>query len=380
MAGHIFIYGGIGAGNGEVSINNIKSQLEQNKSEKELILHIVSPGGDVFEGYGIYNILRNSGKKITTHVEGLCASIATLIGWAGDTVVMNRASEWMVHNPQISDLKGESSDLRNVANQLDKIKNVLIDVAFARAIRNGKSISKERLWELYDNETWLNAQEAVEYGFADDVQDAIKAVAKVDLTNIKKMENKPTFWAQLKKLAGFKNNYEETLQDGTLIMVISEDEDWTGKQVITEDGNPLADGQHVLASGKTITVSGGVITEVKEADAANNAEPNEDMENKIKELEAQLAEAKSAQASALAQADAAKTEAAQAQAAASKFINRLETLEKKYLNLQEKSLLTIGDTTEPGKGDGKLKTADADHMIDPMGELFKDTLKARNLI
>ena len=380
MAGHLFIYGGIGTGNGEVSINNIKSQLEQNKSEKELILHIVSPGGDVFEGYGIYNILRNSGKRITTHVEGLCASIATLIGWAGDTVVMNRASEWMVHNPQISDLKGESSDLRNVANQLDKIKNVLIDVAFARAIRNGKSISKERLWELYDNETWLNAQEAVEYGFADDVQDAIKAVAKVDLTNIKKME-KPTFWAQLKKLAGFKNNYEETLQDGTLIMVISEDEDWTGKQVITEDGNPLADGQHVLATGKTITVSGGVITEVKEADAANNADqPNEEMENKIKELEAQLAEAKNAQAAAKAEAETAKAEAVTAKASISKYTNRLEALEKKYLNLQEKSLETIGDKTDVSKGDGKLKTGDQTDNYDPMGEMFKDTLKARNLI
>lgn len=380
MTGHIFIYGEIGSGPGQVSINSVKAQFDP--SAKDYIVHIVSPGGDVFEGYGIYNILRNTGKEVTTHVEGLCASIATLIAFAGNKIIMNRASEFMIHNPKISDLKGEANDLRNVANQLDKIKGILIDVSGQRAARNGKEISKERLWELYDNETWLTAQEARDdYGFVDEVEDAIKAVAKLDLTNTKMEKN--NLWDSFKNLFSktkFKNNFEETLQDGTKIMVISEDEDWTGKQVITEDGNALADGDHVLASGKTITVSGGVISAVKEADAANNAEPNDEMENKIKELEAQLAEAKTAQAAAKAEAETAKAEAVTAQASLSKYTNRLEALEKKYLNLQEKSLETIGDKTDVSKGDGKLKTGGPNDQYDPMAEMFKTTLKARNLI
>jgi ATP-dependent protease ClpP protease subunit len=371
MTGHIFIYGGIGTGAGEVSINNVKSQIDPNASE--YVVHVMSPGGDVFEGYGIYNILKNTGKKITAHVEGLCASIATLIVGSADEIIMNRTSEFMIHNPQINDLKGDANKLRNVADQLDKIKNLLIDVYERRT-----GLPKEKLWELYDNETWLTAQEAQKMGFVDDVQDAIKAVAKLDLNNIK-ME-KPTFWAKVKRIAGFTNNYEETLQDGTKIMVISEDEDWTGKQVITEDGNALADGDHVLASGKTITVSGGVISAVKDADAANNAEPNDEMENKIKELEAQLAEAKTAQAAAKAEAETAKAEAATAQASISKYTNRLEALEKKYLNLQEKSLETIGDKSDVSKGDGKLKTGETNDHYDPMAEMFRTTLKARNLI
>lgn len=374
MTGHIFIYGGIGTGAGEVSINNVKSQIDPNASE--YVVHVMSPGGDVFEGYGIYNILKNTGKKITAHVEGLCASIATLIVGSADEIIMNRTSEFMIHNPQINDLKGDANKLRNVADQLDKIKNLLIDVYERRT-----GLPKEKLWELYDNETWLTAQEAQKMGFVDDVQDAIKAVAKLDLNNIK-ME-KPTLVETIKNFFSktkFKNNFEETLQDGTPIMVISEDEDWTGKQVVTQDGQPLPDGDHVLASGKTITVSGGVISAVKEADAANNAEPNDEMENKIKELEAQLAEAKTAQAAAKAEAETAKAEAVTAQAAISKYTNRLEALEKKYLNLQEKILETIGDKTDVSKGDGKLKTGDADDQYDPMAEMFKTTLKARNLI
>ncbi|HEX6172320.1 MAG TPA: head maturation protease, ClpP-related, partial [Chitinophagaceae bacterium] len=250
MTGHIFIYGGIGSGQGEISVNNIKAQIDPQASD--YLVHIISPGGEVFEGYGIYNLLKNTGKKVVTQIEGVCASIATLIAFAGEEIIMNKAAEFMIHNPKISDLKGDSYDLRNVADQLDKIKSILIDVSGARAARNGKPISKEKLWELYDNETWLTAQEAQSMGFIDEVQDAIKAVARVDLKNFN-MEKKET-WLQgiFKNLFAsqkFRNQFTETLQDGTVILVMSDDEDWTGKGVVYETGEPLPAGEHVLASG-----------------------------------------------------------------------------------------------------------------------------------
>lgn len=107
MTGHVFIYGGIGSGPGETSLKSVKAQLDP--QAENYIVHLVSPGGEVFEGFGIYNILKNSGKKITTHIEGVCASIATLIAFAGDEIVMNKTSEFMIHNPNISDLKGDAS-------------------------------------------------------------------------------------------------------------------------------------------------------------------------------------------------------------------------------------------------------------------------------
>ena len=374
--GHIFIYGGIGSGPGEVSLNAVKNQIDP--AADEYVVHIVSPGGDVFQGYGIYNTLKNTGKKITTQVEGLCASIATLVAFAGDRIVMNKTSEFMIHNPKISDLKGESADLRNVADQLDKIKSLLIDVSSARAVRNGKPMDKSKLWELYDNETWLTAQQAKDFGFVDEVQDAIKAVAKVDLTKFK-MEKKSLLQKFMNMLSSFKNAFEETLTDGRVVVIESEDEEWTGKKVMLQDGSPLGAGEYPLISGKSLTVDDtGTITQVTTA-APPADKQNEEMDNKIKELETQLAEAKQAKETADAAAAAAKTEAAQATAKATKFENRVTVIESEFLKLKEELGKTVGDKSDPPKGPVN-KLAPKNENYDPMGEEAMKYYRNRNMI
>jgi ATP-dependent protease ClpP protease subunit len=379
MTGHIFIYGGIGSGAGEVSLNQVKNQIDPAASD--YVVHIVSPGGDVFEGYGIYNILKNTGKPVVTHIEGLCASIATLIAFAGSKIVMNKTSEFMIHNPKISDLKGESSDLRNVADQLDKIKSLLIDVSGARAARNGKPIQKEELWALYDSETWLTGTEAVERGFADEVVDAIKAVAKVDLTKFT-MKKNDSLWAKFTNmLQMFKNAFTETLANGQVIVVESEDEDWTGKKVMYEDGTPVPAGDHELATGKVISVDDtSTITLVKEAPAPADKQQSEEMDNKIKELEAQLAEAKSAKETAEAALTTAQATATQATAKAAKFENRVSAIEKEFLKLKEEAGQTVGDKKDPKKGPVFKNTSTQDETYDPMGEEAMKYFRNRNMI
>lgn len=382
MTGHVYIYGGIGSGPGETSLKSVKAQLDP--AADDYIVHIVSPGGEVFEGFGIYNILKNSGKKITTHIEGVCASIATLIAFAGDTIIMNKTSEFMIHNPAISDLKGDSSDLRNVANQLDMIKGLLIDVSSARAARNDKAISKDQLMALYDNETWLTAQQAKEYGFVDDVQDAIKAVASVNLKSLKMEQNVIkgliSKFTNMLKLAKIKNEFTETLADGRVVIVMSEDGAWEGKQIVLEDGSPLEPGNYPLQSGKTITVGdGSVITTVSEEPTADDKN-NEEVNNKIKELEAQLAEAKAAQATAEASATAAKTEAATAKTETAKIQNRVKTIETDFLKLKEEALKQVGDNTPPSRGP-VIKNADGTEKgSDPMGDAALSYYKNRNII
>jgi ATP-dependent Clp protease protease subunit len=373
MTGQIFIYGAIGRENGEISVQNVKSQIQQAGDASDYEVHIISPGGDVFEGFGIYNLLKNTGKSINIKIEGLCASIATLIAGAGNSISMNRTAEFMVHNPHISDLKGDSTQLRNVAEQLDKIKTLLIDV-----YQRKTGLPKEKLWELYDNETWLTAQEAQSMGFVDDVQDALKAVAKVDLKTFK-MENKETWLSKAFKnllgLSKIKNQFTETLQDGTIILVMSEDEDWTGKQVIYEDGTPVPAGDHVLASGKTITVDDqSIITQVTEAAPVDNKNEEEEMqkENQIKELEAKLAEANEALAKAQ---STATTEAAKS----AKFENRMADVEGKYLKLQEEMQKTFGDKTEPAKGP-TYKASQDQQEEDPMGQEVLKYFRNRNII
>jgi len=259
--------------------------------------------------------------------------------------------------------------LRSVATQLDQIKSILIN---AYKVRTG--MTDEKLWELYDNETYLTADQAVNLGFVDESVDAIKAVAKLDLNNFK-MEKKTLLSRFLNMLNMFKNAVEEALADGRMIVVDTEDDNWTGKRVMLSDGTPLADGQYPMASGKVITVAGEVITEVQEAEAPADKQQNEEMDNKIKELETALAEAKAAKETAeasatqaMTEATTAKTEAATASAKAAKFENRVTAIESEFLKLKEAMGETVGDKSEDGKGPviKNVNERQSDPMLDAM--------------
>jgi ATP-dependent protease ClpP protease subunit len=375
MAGDIFIYGGIGTERGEISSENVRAQIEQNKGAEELVLHIISPGGDVFEGESIYNALKNTGKKITTHIEGTCASIATLIAGAGDRIVMNKTARFMIHNPKVSGMASaaDSRMLRSVAEQLDQIKGLLINVWDKKT-----SIGKEKLWELYDNETWLTAEQAEQMGFIDESVDAIKAVAKVDFTKFQtNMENKNVVSGLIKRITNalkFKNEMTETLEDGRVVVVMSEDGDFAGKQVIFEDGSPVPAGEHKLASGKTLVVDGAsTITEVKEAEPVDNSKVEQDMEKdkEIENLKAQLAEAQAKAQEAVAQVTTAKAETL-------KFQNKVTSIEKDFLALKEEALKTVGEKVEVGSGP-VFKNTGSVQDFDPMGEEARKFYKNRNL-
>lgn len=379
MTGDIQIYGGIGRERSEISFDNVKSQLDANKTATELAVHIVSPGGDVFEGEAIYNLLKNSGKKITTYIEGTCASIATLIALAGERIVMNKTGRFMIHNPKISGLntQADARDLQHISMQLDKIKTLLIDVSAKKT-----GMTQEKLWDLYDKETWLTADEAVTMGFVDETVDAIKAVAKVDLKHYK-MKDK-TVWDRITNLFSlkkFKNEFTETLADGRSIIVMSDDEDWTGKQVIYEDGTPLEPGDYTLASGKVISVGENTtISEVKEAaPAAEKTEESPENMKQLEELKAQLAEALAAKEAAEAALGQQQAQAKEAQAKAVKFENRINQLEKDFLLLKEETSKTMGDTTPPGKGP-VIKNVTKEQNVDPMGDFAMQFYKNRNVI
>lgn len=379
MTGDIQIYGGIGRERSEISFDSVKSQLDANKTATELAVHIVSPGGDVFEGEAIYNLLKNSGKKITTYIEGTCASIATLIALAGERIVMNKTGRFMIHNPKISGLntQADARDLQHISMQLDKIKTLLIDVSAKKT-----GMTQEKLWALYDNETWLTADEAVTMGFVDETVDAIKAVAKVDLKHYK-MKDK-TVWDRITNLFSlrkFKNEFTETLADGRSIIVMSDDEDWTGKQVIYEDGSPLEPGDYTLASGKVISVGDNTtISEVKEAAPAAEKPKEESPEDmkQLEELKAQLAEMTAAKEAAEAALGQQQALTQQATAKAVRFENRIAQLEKDFMALKAEASKTFGDTSEPGKGP-VFKNA-GEQKVDPMGDFAREFYKNRNVI
>lgn len=136
---------------------------ELNSGAGNITIWINSPGGDCIAAAQIYNMLTEYKGKVTIFIDGLAASAASVIAMAGDEVVMSPVSLMMIHNPSCM-AWGESKDLRKEAEILDEFKESIIN---AYEIKTG--LSRVKISHLMDCETWLNANKAVELGFADKI-------------------------------------------------------------------------------------------------------------------------------------------------------------------------------------------------------------------
>lgn len=143
----------------------------------EITLRVNSPGGSVFDGFAIENALRRHRATVTAHVDGLAASIATVIVLAADRVLMAPNAHWMIHDPWTFAI-GNADELRKSADLLDKLGGTLLDT-YARHADAGR----DEIAEWMGEEKWFTASEAVAIGFADaiDGDDAdLAAVAKFE--------------------------------------------------------------------------------------------------------------------------------------------------------------------------------------------------------
>ncbi|WP_338791121.1 head maturation protease, ClpP-related [Pseudomonas sp. AE27] len=129
--------------------------------DKDITVKINSPGGDVFEGLAIYNLLREHKGKVTVQVLGLAASAASFIAMAGDEIQIARAGFMMIHNAWTI-AAGDRNDFTEVADFLDQIDGTLADIY---SVRTGDEVAAMRA--LMDVETWMGGSGAVEAGFAD---------------------------------------------------------------------------------------------------------------------------------------------------------------------------------------------------------------------
>lgn len=151
-------------------------------------LHINSPGGSVFEGISIFNQLKQNKATINVYVDGLAASIASVIAMAGDTIFVPENAMLMIHNPWTYCV-GNSSELRKQADDLDRIAESSVTTYLAKS--NGK-ITEEKLRQLLDEETWLSASESVEYGLADEVLPANQMAASISDEFKQRYQNVPS--------------------------------------------------------------------------------------------------------------------------------------------------------------------------------------------
>lgn len=142
----------------EMSADKFRAQLDA-VSTPNLNVRINSYGGEVKEALAIYNMLQDFKGKVTTINDGFACSAAASIFMAGAERIMNTGSLLMIHNAWTY-AAGNANELRKQADDLDKISNSTIE------LYKKSGLSEEELKQLFDAETWLTADEAVEYGFA----------------------------------------------------------------------------------------------------------------------------------------------------------------------------------------------------------------------
>src|SRR5690242_370151 len=175
----VYVEGVIGDREGGTTAAGFREQLAQAKGAKTLRVHFNSEGGVVTEGTAMYNALRAfPGQKVGV-VEGIAASIASVVLMACDEIKVAKGAYVMIHNPS-GGAHGGADDLRGVADALDKMRADILDIYEART-----GIERTKLEKLVDAETYFTAEEAVEIGIADSIEGfeariAVAAVARLN--------------------------------------------------------------------------------------------------------------------------------------------------------------------------------------------------------
>lgn len=264
---------------GVVSLSSIVKQVQSNPDAEQIIVHIHSAGGDVNEGFAIHDFLVNSGKKVTTVIEGLCASIATVVSLAGSVRQMTKNSDYFIHNPwgDPFNMSGYTAD--DYAKRAEEIRQAEDKLLDFYALKTGAD--RATLADYMKQQTTFNADKALELKFITEVLDGVNAHASLGpIKNVSKnqipMTVKDKMLKALNALAAVIKGEGEpeiksldlTKEDGTAIKVETQNTEPAVGDAVTINNEPAPDGDHKLSNGDTLVVAGGKITEIKKAEPA----------------------------------------------------------------------------------------------------------------
>lgn len=169
----VVIYDEIGAYG--VSAKGFLAELGALPDATPLALRLNSPGGSVFDAVAIYNAIKRHSGTVTVWIDGIAASAASYIAMAGDEVVMPENAFLMIHDPA-GMVVGTATDMRAMAEALDKIKGSLLQ---GYAAKSGRP--QEEIAPLMAAETWLDAKDALDLGFVDRIAEPVRIAARFDV-------------------------------------------------------------------------------------------------------------------------------------------------------------------------------------------------------
>ena len=302
-------------GQSSISAKYIREQVKLAKEDgaEKLVLHINSLGGSVFEGFAIFNELTRAGLPIESYIEGMSASIATLVMLAGEDnkIFMSPASQLMFHKP-MAQTQGNALDHENTIEELEKIERLMAE---RYAHKMGKPI--EAGHELMSKgDFWVNPDEAKALNIIDFVQLPKVAFGKLNEFLLNLNMSKQTDNSFLKTLLAKANKFiaeviEEgptagtiRLADGETIIYFDGETLETGKAVFTDEAmtTPAPEGEHALEDGRLMIVdSAGIVVELREIEAS--------ADEKLVEAQARIEALEQENADLKASIEAQKTEA-----------------------------------------------------------------------
>lgn len=196
----------------EITPKQFKKDMDALGDIANLNIYINSDGGDVFAGQAIYSMIKRHKAAKTVYIDGLAASIASLIAMAGDKVYMPSNAMMMIHNPYTIAI-GNSNEFRKLADDLDKIRESMLVTYAAKT-----GMEQEELIKLLDAETWLTADDAYTLGFADEIEEQKTIAASLEggflmvnnvQMDLKKYKNAPEIKVSEAKPAETQPNTEE---------------------------------------------------------------------------------------------------------------------------------------------------------------------------
>lgn len=187
----------------ETSANTFREELAAHPETNQINIYINSYGGSVFEGTSIYNQLKRHPAHKTVYIDGFACSIASVIAMAGDEIIMPRNALMMIHNMWMC-AQGNADELRKAADDLEKINEAGRAAYLAKA---GDKLAPDVLAQMADGETWLTADECINYGLADryaendaDMSNAAEVLQKANLNLEQRIKFQTALAAQLREL------------------------------------------------------------------------------------------------------------------------------------------------------------------------------------